>query len=139
MVARRDDERARQLGVVGACRALQSVGSARGRPRDAPSASAMHVCVNARLSVRVPVHGVGESDRLNRMYSDMKYIFCEYLRPFAAREEHAVARARVNKARRFMVSPACSGGGFGLVWFKYRAPVPKLPLRLPLGDGSGPG
>ena len=41
------------------------------------------------------------------MYSDMKYIFCEYLRPFAAREEHAVARARGNKARRFMVSPAC--------------------------------
>ena len=26
-----------------------------------------------------------------------------------------------------------------MVWFKYRAPVPKLPLRLPLGDGSGPG
>ena len=27
---------------------------------------------------------------------------------------------------------------FGLVWFKYRAPVPKLPLHLPLDGGSGP-
>ena len=27
---------------------------------------------------------------------------------------------------------------FGLVWFKYRAPVPKLPRHLPLDGGSGP-
>ena len=103
MVARWDDERARQLGVVGACRALQSVGSARGRPRRhylcLRYVSDMHVCVNARLLVRVPVHGVGESDRPSQVYSDMKYIFCEYLRPFAARGEHAVARACVGKAR----------------------------------------
>ena len=79
--------------------ALSRASAARAGGRDAPSASAMHVCVNARLSVRVPVHGVGESDRLNRMYSDMKYIFCEYLRQFAARGEHAVARACVGKAR----------------------------------------
>ena len=26
--------------------------------------------------------------------------------------------------------------GFGLVWFKYRAPVPKLPRHLPLDGGS---
>jgi hypothetical protein len=70
-------------------RATHSVGSARGRPRRANIASAMHVCVNTRLSVRV-----GESDRpsASQMYSDMKYIFCEYLRPFAAREKHAAAR-----------------------------------------------
>ena len=75
--------------------ALCRASAARAGGRDAPSqASAMHVCVNARLLVRVPVHGVGESDRLSQVYSDMKYIFCEYLRPFAAREEHAVARAR---------------------------------------------
>ena len=42
------------------------------------------------------MHGVGESDRPKLVYSDMKYIFCEYLRPFAAREEHAIARARVD-------------------------------------------
>ena len=67
----------------------------------------MHVYVNAMPLMRVPVHSVGESDRPKLVYSDVKYIFCEYLRPFAAREEHAIARARVDKARRFMVSPAC--------------------------------
>ena len=41
-----------------------------------------------------------------RAYSDRKCIFCEYLRPFAARGEHAITRACV-KARRFMVSQAC--------------------------------
>ena len=67
------------------------------------------MCVyNARLSVRVPVHGVGESDRPNRVFSAREYIFCEYLSPFAARGEHALARARSLKARGFMVSPACS-------------------------------
>ena len=50
----------------------------------------------------------GESDRPNRMYSDMKCIFCEYLRPFAARVEHAIARARDGKARTFMASQACT-------------------------------
>ena len=78
------------------CRAL----AARAGGRDATIfASDMHVCVNARLLVRVPVHGVGESDRPSQKYSDMKYIFCEYLRPFAARGEHAVARECVGKAR----------------------------------------
>ena len=86
--------------------ALSRASAARAGGRDAPSASAMHVCVNARLSVRVPVHGVGESDRLNRMYSDMKYIFCEYLRPFAACEEHALARARARRPRTFIADPA---------------------------------
>ena len=92
-------EQARRWSGVGAYRACHSVGSARGRPRRTNIASAMHVCVNTRLSVRVPVHGVGESDRPSRMYSDMKYIFCEYLRPFAAREKHAAERARGRKAR----------------------------------------
>ena len=88
----------RDGGAVWAHIALVIASAVRAGDRDAPIiASAMHVCVNARLSVRVPVHGVGESDRLNRMYSDMKYIFCEYLRPFAARGEHAVARARVHE------------------------------------------
>ena len=68
---------------------------ARGRPRRAILLQlAMHVCVNAMLLMRVPVHGVGESDRPSQVYSDMKYIFCEYLRPFAAREERARGRAR---------------------------------------------
>ena len=62
-------------------------------------ASAMHVCVGAKLLVRVPVHGVGESDRPSQVYSDMKYIFCEYLRLFAAREERTVARARARRPR----------------------------------------
>ena len=90
-------------GYVIQLRAQQSVGSARGRPRRAIFASAMHVCVNAMLLMRVPVHtymdGVGESDRPNQVHSDMKYIFCEYLRPSAAREEHAVARTRDGQAR----------------------------------------
>ena len=60
-------------------------------------ASAAHVCAIAMLSVRVPVHGVGESDRPSRVYSDMKCIYCEYLRPFATREDHAVARALVDR------------------------------------------
>ena len=71
-------------------------------------ASAAHVCAIAMVSVRMPVHGVGESDRPSRVYSDMKCIICEYLRPFAAREEHAIARARDGKARGFMVSQACT-------------------------------
>ena len=61
----------------------------------------------AMLSVRMPVHDVVESDRTNRVYSDGKCIFCEYLRLFAARGEHAIARACDGKARGFMVSPAC--------------------------------
>jgi hypothetical protein len=103
-------EQARRWSGVGAYRACHSVGSARGRPRRAYHClSYACVCI-ARLSVRVPVHGVGESDRPSQGYSDMKYIFCEYLRPFAAREEHAVARARAHRPRRFMVSPACTAG-----------------------------
>ena len=43
------------------------------------------------------VIAIGELDRPSRVYSDRKYIFCEYLRPFAARGEHAVARARVRR------------------------------------------
>ena len=74
-------------------------------------ASAAHVCAIAMVSVRMPVHGVGESDRPSRVYSDMKCIFCEYLRPFAARVEHAIARARDGKARTFMASQACTRGG----------------------------
>ena len=60
------------------------------------------------LSVRMPVHDVVESDRTNRAYSDMKCIFGEYLRLFAAREEHAVTRACDGKASAFMVSQACT-------------------------------
>ena len=101
-------EQARRWSGVGAYRACHSVGSARGRPRRAYHClSYACVCI-ARLSVRVPVHGIGELDRPSRVYSDRKYIFCEYLRPFAARGEHAVARACVGKARSFMVSPACT-------------------------------
>lgn len=84
-------------------------------------ASAAHVCAIAMLSVRMPVHGVGESDRPSRVYSDMKCIFCEYLRPFAARVEHAIARARDGKARTFMASQACTA-----------------PVRPTDGDPRGP-
>ena len=61
--------------------------------------------------VRVRVHDVVESDRPNRVYSDRKCIFCEYLALFAACEEHAVARALAHEARTFMVSQACSHVG----------------------------
>ena len=62
----------------------------------------------AMLSVRMPVHDVVESDRTNRVYSDGKCILCEYLRLFAARGGHAIARACDGKARGFMVSQACT-------------------------------
>ena len=90
----------RSGATVGCCGRIPRSTGRRKRARAAATrliASAMHVCVNARLSVRVPVHGVGESDRPNQMHSDMKYNFCEYLRPFAAREKHAAARARGRK------------------------------------------
>ena len=111
------------MGARGSAGLRPQLGAGRWRPPPTPAehrqralaAATRHlclsyacVCVNARLSVRVPVHVVGESDRPNQMHSDMKYIFCEYLRPSAAREEHAVARARGRKARGFMVSPACT-------------------------------
>ena len=101
----------RSGATVGCCGRIPRSTGRRKRARAAATrliASAMHVCVNARVSVRVPVHGVGESDRPNQMHSDMKYIFCEYLRPFAARGEHVVARARAHRASGFMVSQACT-------------------------------
>ena len=81
------------------------------RPSAAPPPPRLNrgvYCTNAMLPMRVPVHGVGGSDRPNRVYSDRKCIFCEYLALFAAYEEHAVARARVDEARGFMMSPACT-------------------------------
>ena len=93
--------------TVGCCGRIARSAERQQRARAAATrliASAAHVCAIAMLSVRMPVHGVGESDRPSRVYSDMKCIFCEYLRPFAAREEHAIARARDGKARGFMVS-----------------------------------
>ena len=100
----------RSGATVGRCGRIARSAERQQRARAAAtrlSASAVHVSVRAMLSVRVPVHGVGESDRPNRVYSDMKCIFCEYLRPFAARGEHAIARARVDRPRSFMVSQAC--------------------------------
>ena len=98
----------RDRGVLWAHIALCRASVVRAGGRDAPHRLSC-ACVRpiAMLSVRVPVHGVGESDRPNRVCSDMKCIFCEYLRPFAARGEHAIARACDGKARRFMVSQAC--------------------------------
>ena len=87
--------------------ALNRATAARAGGRDAPSFLQLCTCVSTLLSMllmRVPVHGVGESYRPSQVYSDMKYIFCEYLRPFAAREEHAVGLARARRPRRFMVT-----------------------------------
>ena len=49
--------------------ALCRASAARAGGRDATIfASDMHVCVNARFLVRVPVHGVGESARPSQKY-----------------------------------------------------------------------
>ena len=45
----------------------------------------------------VPVHMLVESECYIRMHSDRECIFYEYLRRVAACEEHAVARARVDR------------------------------------------
>ena len=45
---------------------------------------------------------------MDRVRASRKCIFCEYLRLFAAREEHAVTRACDGKASAFMVSQACT-------------------------------
>ena len=64
--------------MVGRCGRIARSIERRQRARAAATrliASAVHVCAIAMLSVRVPVHGEGESDRPNRVYSDMKCIF----------------------------------------------------------------
>ena len=93
--AYQDSERARRWGLL--LRAL--VHSALSRASAALAAatrqSLPQLCMRCMRVSRVLVHGVGhESDRRNQVHSDMKYIFCEYLRPFAAREKPAAARAR---------------------------------------------
>ena len=76
----RGGERARRCGVLVRCIARST--ERRQRARAAATRhlcfSYRHVYVNAMLLMRVPVHGVGESDRPSQVYGDMKYIFCEY-------------------------------------------------------------
>ena len=69
---------------------------------------------------------VGELDQPNRVSSAREYIFCEYLSPFTARGEHALARARSRKARGFMVSPACI---VNLNIFLYKIPTAIVTMR----------
>ena len=61
----------------------------------------------------------------------MKYIFVNIniLRPFAAREERTVARARARRPRTFIVDPACTS-----------CPHVQYAMRVPLvGAGTGTG